>query len=389
MDRIIYGCSNVYRFYDGGKELKANFIVMRTTNLEKLQEALADFNGNGNPIIIAMVENAISEKIKNVTSTDEAEEQGKDAIDNFFEILGEAKKTMKQSIIFLVKPLTRPAVQWYNENLATWSAYYEGRARAMRKQKVVCMSTIRQEEQEFVEDRIHLTKDSGIRYVKDIIKGVERYIEDNEEMEMDHNNKSTEVSQQSPSVKSPGIRRQEGEKDVDDIMKRLQRLEQKVNKHSSNFIQLEHKRFNDNLVLSKIREELDTATNHKKLDKVFISGILPTTRYPGTMRERGNWIKTQATIAIGNINKQLADKIKFANGIGKMDTNTVAMEITMNSIQAANEIKKQCYEKGTKGSQLWASDCVTPATRVRKEILKAIAKNATLMKRECLLICKN
>ena len=86
---------------------------------------------------------------------------------------------------------------------------------------------------------------------------------------------------------------------------------------------------------------MDTATNHKKLDKVFISGILPTTRYPGTMRERGNWIKTQATIAIGNINKQLADKIKFANGIGKMDTNTVAMEITMNSIQAANEIKKQ------------------------------------------------
>ena len=56
-----------------------------STNMEKHAES-------GKPLILALIENAISDEIKNAETPIEIEDLGKDAIDQFFDIIKKFKK---------------------------------------------------------------------------------------------------------------------------------------------------------------------------------------------------------------------------------------------------------------------------------------------------------
>ena len=92
MDRVILGFSNVYRYYKGGKHGNATYTLEPTTNNEKLSGNLAKHAHHGKPLVIAMIENAISDEIKNAETEQEREDLGKDAIDEFFDIIKRFKK---------------------------------------------------------------------------------------------------------------------------------------------------------------------------------------------------------------------------------------------------------------------------------------------------------
>ena len=172
MDRVIFGCSNVYRFFNGGKVDKTTYRVEHMTNLEKLEKALAEFKEDGKSIIVACVENAICDVLKTATDKKNADDKGKDAIDKFYDIIKAAKKRLPNSNLVVIKPLTRPGHKWYDDQIWTWASYYEGGARTLRNQKVVCMSTNEKEVQVFEDDGVHLTKFAGKDYVTDFLKGL-------------------------------------------------------------------------------------------------------------------------------------------------------------------------------------------------------------------------
>jgi hypothetical protein len=55
---------------------------------------------------------------------------------------------------------------------------------------------------------------------------------------------------------------------------------------------LQERRFQDSMVMSRIREELDFASNTKKEDKIIITGLTCLTPAPALAEEKKIWLNT-------------------------------------------------------------------------------------------------
>ena len=119
MDRIIFGCSNIFRFYEGGKIGNTTYKVERTTNLVKLKDSILALNKdetNGKSMIFALLENIICDEIKKAENDHEIEDLGKNGIDKFLNVIKATQVEMPDSQFVLIKPMTRPAFKGYDKS---------------------------------------------------------------------------------------------------------------------------------------------------------------------------------------------------------------------------------------------------------------------------------
>ena len=143
------------------------------------------------------------------------------------------------------------------------------------------------------------------------------------------------------------------------------------------------RQFNDSLVTSRIREELDAIANERKEDRLIISGMTNKTPSPTNLEDRKRWIDEMVGGVLNKIEPNSAAHVVFANQGRNKSRDIPLFEIKMDSKEIALKIRKQFAAKkksGTDFGRLYIANSVSIATRIRIDILKAMANKFTTEK---------
>jgi hypothetical protein len=136
-------------------------------------------------------------------------------------------------------------------------------------------------------------------------------------------------------------------------------------------------------MFARTREELDATANRAKEDRIVINGLTSSLPLPLDTRARIDALKGIVANVFAKIIPDYQGKIVYLN-MGKQPQLAQQMlEVKMDSAENAIAIRKAFAEKRKKKEldaeldSLFMSNCVNLATRIRIDILKAIAKRLT------------
>jgi hypothetical protein len=134
---------------------------------------------------------------------------------------------------------------------------------------------------------------------------------------------------------------------------------------------------NDNLIFARLREESDAAANKAKEDRVVITGITSKTVPPTDPEQRKIWIKKIAMDIFESLIPECNAQIHFVNQAKNKGTHIPLIEVKLDSTENAAKIRKAFAEKKKAKvdlGRIFISNSVGLSTRVRVDILKAIAR---------------
>jgi hypothetical protein len=143
---------------------------------------------------------------------------------------------------------------------------------------------------------------------------------------------------------------------------------------------LEDRQANDNRIFARIREELDFTANQKKEDRVVISGMLSTLARPAGQIEFRAWIRGIVGETLNEIVPNSGAGVQFVAPSRSFGNEIPMCEVKMKDKELAFKIRKEfgrLRKEGKLTGRLFISNSVTLATRVRLEILRAIAKKCS------------
>jgi hypothetical protein len=154
---------------------------------------------------------------------------------------------------------------------------------------------------------------------------------------------------------------------TDQLSARLDKLENQVRT----------RQVKDNLIFARIREEMDTTTNKQKEDRVVITGITSNVAPPMDPGLKKDWIRDIVLDIFRSIIPDFGGEIIYVNQ-GKNNGRYIPLvEVKLNSVKNATLIRKTFAEKkkqGTDFGRLFIANSVNLATRVRVDVLKALAR---------------
>jgi hypothetical protein len=155
--------------------------------------------------------------------------------------------------------------------------------------------------------------------------------------------------------------------DLEILERRIARLEGQVQARQNS----------DNIIFAKIREDLDAALNKTKEDRIIITGITTKTVPPVDPEGRKNWIRGIVTDIFESVIPGFTGKILYVNQMKMKNQQLPMVEVKLDSAISAGSIRKAFAEKKKAGNDLgrtFISNSVNLATRVRVDILKALAR---------------
>jgi hypothetical protein len=155
--------------------------------------------------------------------------------------------------------------------------------------KIECISTI---SQQFDRDRIHLTPAEGRAYVDFILGQAEDFFE------------ADLVEVQDADEDQVGSEEAEGENES------IKRLENRLLKIEDQLKTQKTTNTNYNLMLARIREEVDTVANIKKEDQVILKSKNPP---PVEARKRDNFLREMATRIFNTLIPNFKGKMRSSN----------------------------------------------------------------------------
>jgi hypothetical protein len=305
-------------------------------------------------VVISVLENFLEK----AGGTEDPEERSDDLAGitkDFLKMVEDAAVKNPGTKFVLVEPILRPKVDWFDDEVDKIKKIQKDEIKRMKVINVFSVDVISRASQQFEKDGVHLTRDSGSAFVEAILGAAESVFQasyvnlgEDDDAEEDRNR----VPKKKPSVEE-----------------RVGRLE----------VEVEERRWNDNLLFARTREELDTATNKTKEDRIIITGLTSTTPPPLDKVQKSQWIRKVVIDTLKKVKPDFDGKIGFVNQ-GKSNGREIPMvEVKMESVEAATNIRKAFAEKrkegdGTTLGRLYIANSVTLSTRVRIEIMKAIAK---------------
>ncbi len=134
------------------------------------------------------------------------------------------------------------------------------------------------------------------------------------------------------------------------------------------------------MVTARIREELDSIMNVRKEDRIVITGLTSRKPIPKNADEKKKWVNEMVGELLDKIVPESAKHLMFANQGRNRGRDIPMVEARLDSKEIAVKIRKQFAEKKKAGmdfGRAYLSNCVTLATRVRIDILHAIARKYT------------
>jgi len=380
MANILVGSSNVVRFYRSGSfpEIR-QYTMVRCTEETSFKAFLEDIEDKSN-VVISTIENFITARVRD--DKQDIKTIATNTVKEFLACVGGAATKHPDSKFAIVMPLQRPAVKWYQQHLSTIEgAMSEGITR-MKKDNVVKIDCISSLSQIFESDGVHLTPQSGKCFLEIALEQAEVFFkaqvvnidedgelgDEEDEVQTLGRKKAAETSSGSASasrsVESRGLR---------DTNNRLSKLE----------AEMMRRKLADNLMFARIREEMDAAANKSKEDRVVISGLVSKLPLPVDHKERIERLREMAMEIFNFLIPDFQGKISFVS-LGKGNGKVIPMlEVRLELVESAAAIRKSFAEKNKQKlltgdyERLFISNSVSLATRVRIDILKAIAKKIT------------
>jgi hypothetical protein len=137
------------------------------------------------------------------------------------------------------------------------------------------------------------------------------------------------------------------------------------------------RRFHDSLVMARIREDLDTISNAAKEDKLMMSGLSSKIPKPTGKDETRKWLKDIVSEVLNVIEPGISSEIIFVSQGRSSNKDIPLADVRMSSKEIVLRLRRTFAQKKKSGhdfGRTYISNCVTLATRVRIEILKAMAK---------------
>jgi hypothetical protein len=214
---------------------------------------------------------------------------------------------------------------------------------------------------------VHLTEESGCVFVDGILSAAEAFFKA-EFVDLEGENGPS--TNKHGGIDKPTPARNEVKQNTCDNNK----LEKSLQILNSGIIK---RKESDNLVFSRIREELDTISNSKKEDRLIITGLTSTLPQPNSFDEKKKWLTEIVTNLLNRLDPEFANNILFINQ-GKNHGKEIPMvEVRLKSKELAKKARMSFVTKLKQGEdfgRVHMANSVCLATRVRVDIMKAIAK---------------
>ena len=355
MSNLLIGSSNVAKFYkvDKFKDYR-QYNMARCTTLESFRAAMTELEEG--VAIVSVFENIIVDASGHLTGDNSAlEKAALGSIDEILGIVQTAADRIPATKIAIVTPLGRPSISWYQDKSAMILDYIKKSMAVISstRDNIFLIECMCKSLQQFEKDGVHLTVASGCCFLEDILsKGEKAFKAESVNLEPD-----------ASANRNPALTIETTNQRIDDMVGRL------TTRFDS-----------DNLMFARIREELDSAANLKREDRVVVNGLTSKSPLPTDNRQRLEKLKELVMEIFLEIKPDFKGKILFASQGRTSDNSIPSVEVKLDKVDQAIGIRKafaiQKKNGNLKGDmeRIFIANSVNPATRVRIEIMKAIAK---------------
>ena len=359
---LLIGSSNVYRLYSSTKFSHPRvYKAIKCTQALSFDAHMSAITKDHKFVIISVIENFITDAVSNES---EPEAEIIHCLKTFIKVVGDTAGRLPDTKFSVVTPLQRPAYKWYQNNLAEITEKLEDGIKGVVVEKALMNINIIKcspvSTQSFLEDEVHLTEASAKIFLDHILSRSESYF-DSEMVTVEDD--GTEDEDQARD-------------DVRALEKRLVALE-KAHKSQVKI------NFANNLVMARLREEIDATSNRSKEDRLVITGLKSKDPMPEENRARIEWLKKISMDLFEKIIPKFPGKIFYLSQGKRLDVFLPMVEVKLDKVENAMAIRKAFAIKRKEKSlpsnleTIFITNCVNLATRVRIDILKAIARRIT------------
>jgi hypothetical protein len=325
--------------------------MIRCVDFESFSAQLSGLDSSETEVIISVLENFLVKAV-GTTKGEEREKAIKAAIEVYVDEIGGVAKENLGTRYVLIDPILRPKIDWYDESLDFIKKHHKDRINLLGLGNISRSDVISRASQQFDEDGVHLTPDAGKLFVGSILEAADKiFSADYVDLAKDDKSKP-----EAPEF---------------NLENRLKRLESEV----------EERRWYDNLLFARTREELDTISNKAKEDRIVITGLTSATAPPRDWNPRKEWLRKLVVDTLKKVYPEFNGNLGFINQ-GKNNGRDIPMvEAKCESVAVAVAIRKSFAVKRKSDpkvfGRLYIANSVSLSTRVRVDIMKAIAKKLT------------
>jgi len=353
MNRVLIGSSNVYRFYKSDTYKDYNtYSMVKCTDIKSFAAIMTNLEAGDTEIIISVLENFLENAGRNQTTEEGYSMHLGEVFSEFNKIVKTAAKRKPNAKFCVVEPIKRPSQIWYQNMYEDILKTCDESISSMRIENLTKIEGIPEGCQQFEQDGTHLTEAAGQIFIEGILTKAETFFKA-PVIDLVNNDRTTD-----------------DDDEHDDLETRVKRLEGHVRARQQN----------DNLVFARLKEESDSAANKLKEDRVIITGITSKTVPPTEPEERKVWIKTIAMDIFKMLIPDFPGEIHFVNQAKNNGLHIPMIEVKLNSVESAANIRKAFTEKRKAKADLgriFIANSVGLSTRIRVDILKALARKVS------------
>jgi hypothetical protein len=361
--KVLLASSNVYKFHDDKGKISSSYKIIKCTQAETFEAHMTHLREENKLVLISVVENFIADA---VTNRAEPDAEIVFCLKSFLKLIEDAALRLPGSKFGVAMPLQRPKHPWYQTRVEDITDKLMAGIKDMvtrnETAKVAGIWCSPASSQDFEKDGVHLSVASGKIFVDAIISGAEAFF--NAPLV----DISDEANEEMPGGHDADL--------IRSLEARLKRLEMDSKK------QVEIN-FANNLIIARTREEIDSTSNRSKEDRVVMTGLKSKTPIPADNRARIEWLKNLAMDIFKKLIPGFPGKIFYLNQGKNADKLLPMIELKMDKVENAFAIRKAFALKRKDKSlpaeldSLFVSNCVNLATRIRIDVLKAIARKIT------------
>ena len=358
MANLLIGSSNLYRHYKAADFPNTRqYKMLKCTQMTGYTAYMGGLVADNKNVIISVIENFVVDAVG--TDIKKPEEAIDSCIKEFLGTTLNAAVRFPNTKFGIVMPLMRPALPWYNDRVGPITKFMGEGIRSMISEKsvnnIAIINSISVASQQFEQDQIHLTEPSAAVFLEVMLDAAEKFFD-------------------APLVDLTDSG--QGSSSMAKLEERLERLE-------GSFRQQLDKGISDNLMFARTREELDATSNRAKEDRIIINGLSSPEPLPTDPRQRIEALKGIVAKVFEKIVPGFPGKVIYLSQ-GKQPILAQQMiEVKMDKPEHAIAIRKAFAERrkrkdlGSELESLFLTNCVNLATRIRVDIMKAIARRLT------------
>lgn len=388
MASILIGSSNIYRNFDraiaSGRFSGRDLQLVRCTKKAAFDAHLVTLD-SASLVITSVLENFISDVCSGVQD-DEVQLFSHQQISAHVEELFGLVSRLPDVVVLIMPPLYRGTPAWFGPYLTDFHNFLATEVGRLGSSRMAICPPFLVLPSMLEEDGIHLVPEAGDRLLAHLDTSLGSLLTE----------VSAETQSDSPMVSSPQASSNPPDRlnqILDAVNRNSQQMENlgslgrtvsAIAQTSTEFEVFVRKRFkDDDLIFARLKEESDTAVNKSREDRVVITGLASPPASISTHAEK----KKHYTEAVGRLIELACLEVDplpkvvdiFINL--RKDRGLPLIEARLDSFSGAGHLRREGVRLAkadhSEFSSLFFSNSVTQATRVRIDIMKAIAKKLT------------